>query len=88
MLVHDLGRGNLDVTGGGVDLAPVVKQRVLKNHAVAGQEERETGGLVGASCVTGHIADRSCGGRASWPPRAAQVLLELVLLANAVPLMR
>ena len=45
LLVHDERRGDLHVTGLVVDLAPVVQQRVLKDHAV-GQEEREAGGLV------------------------------------------
>ena len=45
LLVHDERRGNLHVAGLVVDLAPVVQQRVLKDHAV-GQEEREAGGLV------------------------------------------
>ena len=45
LLVHDKRRGDLDVAGLVVDLAPVVQQRVLKDHAV-GQEEREAGGLV------------------------------------------
>ena len=45
LLVHDERRGDLHVAGLVVDLAPVVQQRVLKDHAV-GQEEREAGGLV------------------------------------------
>ena len=45
LLVHDERRGDLHVAGLVVNLAPVVQQRVLKDHAV-GQEEREAGGLV------------------------------------------
>ena len=45
LLVHDERRGDLHVASLVVDLAPVVQQRVLKDHAV-GQEEREAGGLV------------------------------------------
>ena len=45
LLVHDERRGDLHVAGLVVDLAPVVQQRVLKDHAVR-QEEREAGGLV------------------------------------------
>lgn len=45
LLVHDERRGDLHVAGLAMDLAPVVQQRVLKDHAV-GQEEREAGGLV------------------------------------------
>ena len=45
LLVHDERRGDLHVAGLMVNLAPVVQQRVLKDHAV-GQEEREAGGLV------------------------------------------
>ena len=45
LLAHDHGRGDLNVAGRAVDLAPVVEQLVLERHAV-GQEEREAGGLV------------------------------------------
>ena len=45
LLVHDHGRGDLDVAGLAMDLAPVVEQRVLEHHAV-GQEEREARGLL------------------------------------------
>ena len=45
LLVHDERGGDLDVAGLVVDLAPVVEQRVLENHAVR-EEEREAGGLV------------------------------------------
>ena len=45
LLVHDERSGDLHVAGLVVDLAPVVQQRVLKDHAV-GKEEREAGGLV------------------------------------------
>ena len=45
MAVHDLGRGDFDITRLAMDLAPVIKQGVLENHAV-GQEEREAGGFV------------------------------------------
>ena len=45
LLVHDLRGGDLDVARLVVDLAPVVEQRVLEDHAV-GQEEREARRLV------------------------------------------
>ena len=45
LLVHDERRGDLHVAGLVMNLAPVVQQRVLKDHAV-GQEEWEAGGLV------------------------------------------
>ena len=45
MLAHNLRRGNFNVAGLAVDLAPVVQELVLEDHAV-GQEERETGGLI------------------------------------------
>ena len=45
LLVHDERRGNLDVAGLAMDLAPVVDERVFQNHAV-GKEEREAGSLV------------------------------------------
>ena len=45
LLVHDHGRGNLDVAGLAMDLAPVVEQRVLEHHAVW-QEEQEARSLL------------------------------------------
>ena len=47
LLVHDKRRGNLDVAGIVMDLAPVIEQGILKDHAV-GQEERE------ARCLVAH----------------------------------
>ena len=41
---HD-GRGNFHISFAAVNLAPVIDQRVLQNHAV-GQEEREAFALV------------------------------------------
>ena len=67
MAVHDLGRGDFDITRLAMDLAPVIKQGVLENHAV-GQEEREAGGFV-AHHEKVHFATDSCDDRAFSPLR-------------------
>ena len=45
LAIHDQGRGDLHIAVFTVQLAPVLDQRVLQNHAV-GQEEGEADGLV------------------------------------------
>ena len=76
LLAHDHGRGDLHVAGRAVDLAPVVEQLVLEDHAV-GQEEREAGGLV-AHHENVHLAADPAVVALLGLLEQAQVLVELV----------
>ena len=84
LLVHDHRRGDFHVAGLFVDLAPVVEQRVLQNHAV-GQEEREARRLV-AHHEDVHLAANAAMVALLGLLEVVQVLLEASdFLKKAVP---
>ena len=76
LFVHDERRGDLDVARLVVDLAPVIEQLVLQNHAVR-QEEREARGLV-AHHEQVHLATDLAVVALLGLLEHAQVLVELV----------
>ena len=78
LLVHDHRRGDFHVAGLFVDLAPVVEQRVLQDHAV-GQEEREARRLV-AHHEDVHLAANAAMVALLGLLEVVQVLLKLRLL--------
>mgnify|MGYP000485439738 CR=1 FL=1 len=84
LAVHDLRRGDLDVARLVVDLAPVVEQRVLEDHAV-GQEEREARGLV-AHHEQVHLATDTAVIALLGLLEHGEVRVELILGGERVPL--